>query len=34
MVFNANFFPCYNSFVVRKINEGVKVLGEHANIQV
>ncbi len=34
MVSNANILPCCNGFMVlRKINESMKVLGEHVNTQ-
>jgi hypothetical protein len=34
LVFNVDFFASYHGFIVRKINDNVKVLNEHMNTQV
>jgi hypothetical protein len=34
LVLNVDFFASYHGFIVRKINDDVKVLGEHMNTQV
>jgi hypothetical protein len=34
LVFNVDLFASYHGFIVRRINDDVKVLGEHVNTQV
>jgi hypothetical protein len=34
LVFNVDFFASYRGFIGRKVNDDVKVLGEHMNTQV
>ncbi len=34
LVFNVDFFASYRGFIGRKVNDDVKVLGEHMNTHV